>query len=110
MNFKSDERFSATVGDPESLDARIVAYVSKHIWIFLCRADEFNGGQDGFGRPGKELEDGSVSPADDDAPVDEGERRGYVIAIDLVGSIWEAVIDIPDGKARIFRDGSNRVA
>ena len=26
-----------------------------------------------------------------------------------MGSIWKAVINIPDGKARIFRDGSNRV-
>jgi len=42
----------------------------------LGRAGEFDSGQDSFGHAGKELEDGSISPADDDAPVDEGEEEG----------------------------------
>lgn len=107
MDFESDKRFSATVGDPESLDARIVAYVSKHVWVFLGRADEFDSGQDGFVRPGKELEYGSVSPADDNAPIDEGERRRYIVTVDLVGRVRETIIDIPNSEARIFGDGSN---
>jgi len=107
VDFESDEGFSATVGDPESLDARIVAYVSKHVWVILGRADKFYSGQDGFVRPGKELEYGSISPADDDAPVDEGERRRYIVTVDLVGSVRKTIVDIPNGEARIFGDGSD---
>jgi hypothetical protein len=95
---------TAAVGHPEHLNPRIIVDVAEHVTVILVATDEPDGRDDALGRDREKLEYGTVLPADNDAPVDKGQRglgRGLVSK----RPEQQFVMDVPERQGGILRNG-----
>jgi len=59
---------------------------------------------------GKQLEDGSVFPTNDDTIMDKSDGGRYVLAANIVGGVGHMIMGIPDGQGGVYGDGSEGVS
>lgn len=109
MNLQSNQTLSATVGDPQSLDAGVIADVTKHVRVVLNAIHKVYCGQHSLAAHGKKLEDGAVFPSNNNTTIDEGQGRWDIISANLVHRVGLAIAHVPNGERRIIRNGGKRI-
>ena len=102
---EGEDALTAAVGHPECLNPRIVVDMAEHVTVVLVAANEPDGRKDALGRDREKLEYGAVLPADDDAPVDEGQRGGGLVSRHLQRPERQFVTDVPQRQGGILRNG-----
>src|SRR5688572_10407749 len=88
IQFESDHAVASAISDPQCLNPRVIAHVSEHVRIVSGSKDESDGRQNLFGGDGKELNNSSILPTNNDATIYKHERRRNIFASNLVGGVW----------------------
>lgn len=80
--------------------------MTEHVQIFLASVDELECGEDVLGDDGEELEHGAVLSPNDDAIINESQRRRDIIATNAMGPEGQFIMDVPQSEGRVLRNSS----
>lgn len=82
--------------------------MTEHVRILLVSVDELEGGKDVLGDDGEELEHRTIISPDDDAIINESQRRRDIVATNTMGPEGLLVMDVPKCESGILGNGSQR--
>jgi len=80
--------------------------MTEHVRIFLGSIHKFEGGKDVLGDHGQELENGAIPSPDDNAVVNESQRRWDIVPTNTMGPEGQFVMDIPKRESGVLGNGS----